>query len=140
MENSKKSVFILAGGLGSRDQVLKQIHGILPNNDTLLENSIFDAIKAGFNTIVFIINQSIPESYIERLSGILISKNIEFHWIIQDKKIVTDDTIVKSRAKPWETAYAVLCAEKVVAENFVVTNADNYCGPEVYQITKTLIN
>lgn len=141
MENSKKSVVILAGGLGSRYQGLKQIDGILPNNATLLEYSVFDALRAGFNKIVFIINESIPESYIERLSGILDSKNVEFHWIIQDKKdFVHDENLLKQRTKPWGTAHAVLCAEKVVKENFVVINADDYYGTEVYQIAATLIN
>lgn len=141
MENSKKSIVILAGGLGSRYQGLKQIDGILPNNATLLEYSIFDAVKAGFKKIVFIINESIPESYIERVSGILVSKNIEFHWIIQDKKdFVNDENLLKQRTKPWGTAHAVLCAEKVVTENFVVINADDYYGTEVYQIAANLIN
>ncbi|KEY20146.1 nucleotidyltransferase family protein [Kaistella antarctica] len=141
MENSKKSIVILAGGLGSRYQGLKQIDGILPNNATLLEYSIFDAIKAGFNKIVFIINESITESYIERLSGILSSKNVGFHWIIQDKKdFVSDDNLLKQRTKPWGTAHAVLCAEKVVRENFVVINADDYYGSEVYKIAATLID
>lgn len=141
MENSKKSIVILAGGLGSRYQGLKQIDGILPNNATLLEYSIFDAIKAGFNKIIFIINESIPESYIERLSGILASKSIEFHWIIQDKKdFVSDENLLEQRTKPWGTAHAVLCAEKVVKENFVVINADDYYGIEVYQLAANLIN
>lgn len=141
MENSKKSIVILAGGLGSRYQGLKQIDGILPNNATLLEYSIFDALKAGFNKIVFIINESIPESYIERLSGILSSKNVAFHWIIQDKKdFVNDENLSEKRVKPWGTAHAVLCAEKVVTENFVVINADDYYGSEVYKIAATLID
>lgn len=141
MENSKKSIVILAGGLGSRYQGLKQIDGILPNKATLLEYSIFDAIKAGFNKIVFIINESIPEIYIERLSGILTSKKVEFHWVIQHKKyFVSDENLLKSRTKPWGTAHAVLCAEKVVKENFVVINADDYYGTEVYQIAAALIN
>lgn len=141
MEHSKKSVVILAGGLGSRYQGLKQIDGILPNNATLLEYSVFDALRAGFNKIVFIINESIPESYIERLSGILDSKKVEFHWIIQDKNdFVSDENLLKQRTKPWGTAHAVLCAEKVVTENFVVINADDYYGTEVYQIAATLIN
>lgn len=141
MENSRKSIVILAGGLGSRYQGLKQIEGILPNNATLLEYSIFDAIKAGFNKVVFIINESIPESYIERLSGILSAENVEFHWIIQDKKdFVSDEDLLEQRTKPWGTAHAVLCAEKVVKENFVVINADDYYGTEVYQIAAALIN
>ena len=141
MGNSKKSIVILAGGLGSRYQGLKQIDGILPNNATLLEYSIFDAIKAGFNKIIFIINESIPESYIERLSGILTAKNVEFHWIIQDKNdFVSDENLLEERTKPWGTAHAVLCAEKVVKENFVVINADDYYGTEVYQIAANLIN
>ena len=141
MENSRKSIVILAGGLGTRYEGLKQIDGILPNKATLLEYSVFDAIKAGFNKVVFIINESIPESYIERLSGILIAENVEFHWIIQDKKdFVSDEDLLEQRTKPWGTAHAVLCAEKVVKENFVVINADDYYGTEVYQIAAALIN
>ncbi len=141
MENSKKSLVILAGGLGSRYQGLKQIDGILPNNATLLEYSIFDALSAGFTKIVFIINESIPKSYIERLSQILSSKNLEFHWIVQNKKdFVSDENLLEQRTKPWGTAHAVLCAKKVVKENFVVINADDYYGTEVYRIAATLIN
>ena len=141
MENSRKSIVILAGGLGSRYEGLKQIDGILPNNETLLEYSVFDALKAGFNKIVFIINESIPESYIERVSGILISKNVEFHWIIQNKKdFVSGEKLLELRTKPWGTAHAVLCAKKVVKENFVVINADDYYGTEVYQMAANLIN
>ena len=141
MENSKKSIVILAGGLGSRYQGLKQIDGILSNDATLLEYSIFDALRAGFNKIVFIINESIPESYIERLSGILSSKNVEFQWIIQDKKdFVQNENLSEKRVKPWGTAHAVLCAKKVVKENFVVINADDYYGSEVYKIATALIN
>ena len=141
MENSKKSIVILAGGLGSRYKGLKQVDGILPNNATLLEYSVFDALRAGFNKIVFIINESIPESYIERLSGILTSKNVEFHWIIQDKKdFVSDENLLEQRSKPWGTAHAVLCASKVVKENFVVINADDYYGSEVYKIAAKLID
>ena len=141
MENSKKSIVILAGGLGSRYQGLKQIDGILPNNATLLEYSIFDAIKVGFKKIVFIINESIPESYITKISQILSIKRVEFHWIIQDQKnFVSDENVLEQRTKPWGTAHAVLCAEKVVTENFVVINADDYYGTEVYQIAAALIN
>lgn len=141
MENSRKSIVILAGGLGTRYEGLKQIDGILPNKATLLEYSVFDAIKAGFNKIVFIINESIPKSYIERLSGILIAEKVEFHWIVQDKKdFVSDKDLLQSRTKPWGTAHAVLCAEKVVTENFVVINADDYYGTKVYQIAAALIN
>ena len=141
MENSKKSLVILAGGLGSRYQGLKQIDGILSNNATLLEYSIFDAIKAEFNKIIIIINESIPESYVERLSGILTAENVEFYWITQDKKdFVSDENLLESRTKPWGTAHAALCAENVVKENFVVINADDYYGSEVYQIAATLID
>ena len=141
MENFKKSLVILAGGLGSRYQGLKQIDGILPNGSTLLEYSIFDGLRAGFNKIVFIINESIPQSFIARMSKILESKKVEFHWIIQNiQDYVEDKSALNKRIKPWGTAHAVLCAEKVVQENFVVINADDYYGPEVYQIAARLIN
>ena len=141
MEHSKKSVVILAGGLGSRYKGLKQIDGVLPNNAALLEYSIFDALKAGFIKFVFIINESIPESYITKISQILSIKRVEFHWIIQDQKnFVSDENVLEQRTKPWGTAHAVLCAEKVVTENFVVINADDYYGTEVYQIAAALIN
>lgn len=141
MENSKKAIVILAGGFGSRYRGLKQIDGILPNGATLLEYSLFDALQAGFNKIIFIINKEIPEKYIAKISNILSAQEIEFHWVIQDvKDFVDNPKTLEIRKKPWGTAHAVLCAEKVVAENFVVINADDYYGSEVYRIAANLID
>ncbi len=126
----KKSIVILAGGLGSRYNGLKQIDGILENNDSpILEYSIYDGIKAGFKKFVFIINDAIPQSYVDRLSAILEKENVEYHWVVQKlSDFVDHKELLETRQKPWGTGQAVLCTESVVNENFLVLNADDFYG------------
>ena len=140
MTNIKKSIVILAAGLGSRYNGLKQIDGILENNAPILEYSIFDAIEAGFNKIVFIINTSIPQEYIDKISVILKDRNIEYHWIIQHKSdFVEDKHILNQREKPWGTGHALMCVQHVIKENFLVINADDYYGRSSYFKASELI-
>ncbi len=125
----KKTIVFLAAGLGSRYNGLKQVEGILPNNSPILEYSLFDAIWAGFDKFVFIINASVPESFIHEISEILQKRNLEFHWIIQKTTdFVPEKFSPQNRAKPFGTGHAVLCAKNVVDENFLVINADDFYG------------
>ncbi|PIF46583.1 nucleotidyltransferase-like protein [Chryseobacterium sp. 52] len=133
--NSKKTLLILAGGLGSRYKGLKQIDGIMDNGSPILEYSIYDALKAGFSKIVIIVNRLIPKSYIERLNTISEDKNFELHWVYQEKdSFLPSDFDLSQRLKPWGTGHAVLCAKNVVQEPFVMINADDFYGKEVYQL------
>ena len=131
----KKTLLILAGGLGSRYKGLKQVDGILDNGSTILEYSIYDALTFGFSKIVIVINRFIPKSYIEKLELISKMKNFELQWVYQDmEQFIPKDTDISAREKPWGTGHAILCAKDVVNEPFAVINADDFYGKEVYQI------
>ncbi|MDR4953890.1 sugar phosphate nucleotidyltransferase [Chryseobacterium sp. ES2] len=141
--SSKKTLLILAGGLGSRYKGLKQIDGILDNGSPILEYSIFDALEAGFQKIVIIVNKLIPESYIERLNGISKAKNFELLWVYQEKDTIPislEGFDYPDRQKPWGTAHAVLCAKYSIQEPFVMINADDFYGKEAYQLAAHEIN
>ena len=139
--NSKKTLLILAGGLGSRYKGLKQIDGILDNGSPILEYSIYDALREGFSKVVIIVNRRIPESYIERLNAIAQKEEFELHWVYQEKEAFLPmgyDAL--EREKPWGTGHAVLCARNVIQEPFVMINADDFYGKEVYQLASEEID
>lgn len=139
--STKKTIVLLAGGFGSRYQGLKQIDGILENDATLMEYSIYDAIEAGFNKIVFIINDKIPTSFLGKINSIFQDKNIEIHWVYQTLETALPlDFSLENRVKPWGTAHAVLCAKEVVSEPFIVLNADDFYGKFTFQKAALLIN
>ncbi|MET3035991.1 sugar phosphate nucleotidyltransferase [Chryseobacterium sp. NRRL B-14859] len=133
--SSKKTLLILAGGLGSRYKGLKQIDGILDNGSPILEYSIFDALEAGFCKVVIIVNTLIPQSYIERLDTIAKAKGFELQWIYQEmNSIPIQGFDYLEREKPWGTAHAVLCAKYAIQDPFVMINADDFYGKEAYQL------
>ncbi|SFN04253.1 dTDP-glucose pyrophosphorylase [Chryseobacterium oleae] len=139
--NSKKTLLILAGGLGSRYKGLKQIDGILDNGSPILEYSIYDALEAGFTKVVIIVNRLIPQSYMERLNTISGEKNFELHWVYQEKEsFLPKDYDFSHREKPWGTGHAVLCAKNDVQEPFVMINADDFYGKEAYQLASEEID
>lgn len=135
LSKSPKTVVILAGGLGSRYSGLKQTEALLATGETLLEFSIFDAIYAGFDKFVLIINPNIAKEYLERLAQIGNIKKVEMHFITQGMNVFLPDeftNLTKERNKPWGTAHAVLTAKSVVKEPFVVINADDFYGRTSY--------
>lgn len=137
----RKTLVILAGGLGSRFKGLKQIEGITNNNSPILEYSIFDACEAGFNKIVLVLNKNIPLTYLDRLKEISTSKNIEIDWIFQEiTDFVPADYELNGRSKPWGTGHALLCAKKLVDSNFVVINGDDFYGKKIYKKAASIID
>ncbi|KFF23349.1 sugar phosphate nucleotidyltransferase [Chryseobacterium vrystaatense] len=139
--NSKKTLLILAGGLGSRYKGLKQIDGILDNDSPILEYSIFDALEAGFSKVVIIVNRLIPQSYIERLNTIAHVKSFELQWMYQEKSsFLPPDYDFSEREKPWGTGHAVLCAKNAVQEPFIMINADDFYGKEAYLLASKEID
>ncbi|WBV61288.1 sugar phosphate nucleotidyltransferase [Chryseobacterium camelliae] len=139
--NSKKTLLILAGGLGSRYKGLKQVDGILDNGSPILEYSIYDALQAGFSKVVIIVNKLIPQSYIERLDAVSKAKDFKLHWIYQEMNSVPLQGFDYSeREKPWGTAHAVLCAKYVIQEPFIMINADDFYGKEAYLLAADAIN
>jgi len=130
---SKPTLLILAAGMASRYGSLKQIDGFGPHGETIIDYSIYDAIKAGFGKVVFIIR----EEFLDRMREVFDAKlagKIEVDYAFQDfdlKKFGIDREI--ERIKPWGTAHAVLSARDKVNEPFCVINADDFYGTDAFQ-------
>ena len=120
----------MAAGLGSRYGGNKQVDGIGPGGEILMQYSIYDAIRAGFNKVVFIIKEEhchIIENFCKNIQG------AEIEFVYQDySSIPSFYKIPKERTKPFGTTHAVLCARGVVNEPFAVINADDYYGSEAF--------
>ena len=135
----KVSLVIMAAGLGSRYGGSKQIDGIGPHNEILMEYGIYDALRAGFNKVVFIIKPDMAE-LMDRLCGdylremtALDGNPLEVEYVFQDFSSVPDFyEIPEGRTKPFGTVHALLCAADVVKEPFCVINADDYYGMDAY--------
>ena len=133
------SLVIMAAGLGSRYGGSKQVDGIGPNSEILMEYSIYDAIRAGFDKIVFIIKPEMREM-MEGLVGYLKNKTaksgrpVEIAYVYQDFSSVPNFYhIPEGRTKPFGTVHALLCAEPAVDGPFCVINADDYYGVDAYR-------
>jgi len=129
----KPTLVILAAGMASRYGSMKQTDGFGPNGETIIEYSIYDAIKAGFGKVIFVIK----EEFAENFKGIFEPKlkgKIETDYVFQtfDLKPFGIDIEIE-RSKPWGTSHAVLAARDVVKEPFCVINADDFYGRESYQ-------
>jgi NDP-sugar pyrophosphorylase family protein len=135
----KISLVIMAAGMGSRYGGSKQVDGLGPDNEILMEYSIYDAIRAGFNKVVFIIKPDMKE-LMEDICGRRIARmkandgsNVEVAYAFQDfSSIPSWYTIPAERTKPFGTGHAVLCARDVVNEPFAVINADDYYGADAF--------
>ena len=127
-----KTLVILAAGMGSRYGGLKQIDPVGPNNSIIIDYSIYDAIKAGFNKVVFIIKKENEELFKEVI-GDKVSKHVKVEYVFQSlDKLPEGFSCPEERVKPWGTAHAVLCCKGVVNEPFVVINSDDFYGSGAY--------
>lgn len=136
----KPTLVILAAGMASRYGSMKQTDGFGPNGETIIEYSIYDAIKAGFGKVVFIIREEFAENFRNIFEPKLKGK-IETDYVFQsfDLKPFGIDIEIE-RAKPWGTAHAVLAARDAVKEPFCVINADDFYGRESYQKIADFLN
>lgn len=130
----KPTLFVLAAGMGSRYGGLKQLDGLGPNGETIMDYSIYDAIRAGFGKIVFVIRESFAKDF----QAVVIDK---FKDLIETAVVFQDITNVPEgfsynpdREKPWGTNHAVLMGKDVIKEPFAVINADDFYGKESFQI------
>lgn len=127
-------LLVMAAGMGSRFGGLKQIEPIGPNGEVILDFSVHDAAKAGFNKAVFIIKKEIEKEFRE-VVGKRIEKMIDVDYAYQEiDKLPAGYTVPDGRTKPWGTAHAVLCAKDVVSSPFAVINADDFYGQSSYKI------
>lgn len=132
MKNKEKSLIIMAAGLGSRYGGNKQVDKIGPDGEILMQYSIFDAIKAGFTKIIFII-KPIYEELITEISADARSNGIKTEIVYQDFDSIPDFySIPKERTKPFGTVHAVLSAKNVVNEPFAIINADDFYGRDAF--------
>ncbi|THH37657.1 nucleotidyltransferase family protein [Neolewinella litorea] len=133
MAVTKPTLVILAAGMGSRYGGLKQIDGVGPSEEGIIEYSIYDAIRAGFGKVVFVIRKDIEAPFREKFDG-KFKDQIEVAYAFQGMdSFVPDDVDPEKREKPWGTSHAMLVAKDVVNEPFAVINADDYYGVEAFQ-------
>lgn len=124
---------VLAAGMGSRYGGLKQIDPIGPNGEIILELSAFDAIKAGFKKIVFIIKHEIEADFKEAI-GNKLSQYCDVEYVFQDINKLPEGCVVpEGRVKPWGTAHAIMCCKDVIDAPFAVINADDYYGQSAFK-------
>lgn len=130
----KPTLLILAAGMGSRFGGLKQVEPVGPNGETILEYSIYDAIRAGFGKVVFVIRESFADNFKKQFEPKLAGK-IEIKYVYQETNMLPDGfTLPEGREKPWGTGHAVLMAKNVIDEPFAVINADDFYGANAYKI------
>lgn len=130
---SNAALVVMAAGMASRYGGDKQTEGMGPNGEILLEYSIHDAMRAGFDKVVFIIRRGMKEK-IRAICGQRLEEKIEVRYAEQNfDSIPPFYTIPQARVKPFGTVHAVLCAEKCLNEPFAVINADDYYGVESFQ-------
>src|SRR2546423_1663919 len=126
MDTMDPTLVILAAGMASRYGSMKQIQGFGPSGETIMDYSIYDAIRTGFKKIVFIIRREFANDFKEIFDPKL-KDLITVEYVYQELEAFTEGaTIPEERKKPWGTAHAVLCAMEVVKEPFAVINADDF--------------
>jgi NDP-sugar pyrophosphorylase family protein len=126
------TLLVLAAGIGSRYGGIKQIDGFGPHGETIMDYSLFDAIRAGFTKVVFIVREEILEAVKEKFAHKVDGK-IEVQFVIQSlDKLIPKEYQNPERVKPWGTGHAVLCAKDVINEPFVVINADDFYGKDSF--------
>ena len=128
----KPTLLILAAGMGSRYGGLKQIDGIGPNQEPIIEYSIYDAISSGFGKIVFVIRKEFDEAFRSRFNQF--SDRIKIEYAYQPVNIKLDGVDIVDRTKPWGTSHAVLVAKDIINEPFAVINADDYYGAGSFKL------
>lgn len=130
----KPTLLILAAGMGSRYGGLKQMDPIGPSGEAIMDYSIYDAKRAGFGKIVFVIRPDIEsdfkEMFLDKLNG-----HIDVDYVFQEKDMLPEGfELPEGRQKPWGTAHAMLVAEEKIDTPFAVINADDYYGVESYKV------
>lgn len=130
----KPTLFVLAAGMGSRYGGLKQIDGLGPNGETIMDYSVFDALRAGFGKIVFVIRKDFEEDF----RRVVLSKyedKVPCEVCFQSlDKVPAGYTYNLERTKPWGTNHAVLMGKEYIHEPFAVINADDFYGKESFEV------
>ena len=127
------TLLILAAGMASRYGSMKQMEGFGPEGETIMDYSIYDAIRAGFTKVVFIIRKDFADNFKAAFEPRLKGK-VAIDYVYQELSAYTEGfTIPADRSKPWGTAHAVLCAQGIVTDPFAVINADDFYGRDAFE-------
>lgn len=130
----KPTLFVLAAGMGSRYGGLKQLDGVGPSGETIMDYSIYDAINAGFGKLVFVIRKSFEDDFREKIVK-KYEQKIPVELVFQEMdKLPEGFTVPANRVKPWGTNHAVMMGKDVINEPFAVINADDFYGRESYRV------
>ncbi len=144
--NKEKTLVVLAAGIGSRFAGgVKQLQGVGPAGEVIMDYSIHDAIEAGFNRVIFIIRHDIQELFDrimgDRVRAICETYGVEVLCAYQEKEDLPGDFVCPAqRAKPWGTAHALLSCRGMLRGGFVVINADDYYGKDAYRQAMSFLN
>lgn len=131
----KTTLVVMAAGMGSRFGGLKQMQPITEDGKVILDFSVYDAVKAGFDRVIFIVREEMLEDF-KILIGNRIAKSIEVDYVLQDSSILPE-----GRRKPFGTGHAVLCCKDKIDGPFAIINADDYYGANAfYEIRNHLLN
>ncbi|MCP9611762.1 nucleotidyltransferase [Coprobacter tertius] len=130
----KPTLFVLAAGMGSRYGGLKQIDGLGPNGETIMDYSIFDAIRGGFGKVVFVIRHTFEKDFREKILP-KYENIIPVELVYQELDYLPEGfTLNPDRVKPWGTNHAVLMGKDVIKEPFAVINADDFYGRDSFAV------
>lgn len=131
---SDVTLVIMAAGMGSRFGGIKQLEPVGPSGEIIMDYSVYDAVKAGFNKVVFIIRKDLEKDFKE-IIGNRIGKQIKVEYVFQEISDIPEGFIKpEGRTKPWGTGQAVLCCRDAVDGPFAVINADDYYGKEAFKL------
>ena len=131
---SKPTLLVMAAGMGSRYGGLKQIDPVGPNGETIIDYSIYDALRAGFGKLVFVIRQDIAAQFKE-IIGARFEKRIAVDYVFQElDKLPSGFAVPNGRTKPWGTTHAILMAADAIREPFAAINADDFYGAQSFRL------
>ena len=131
----KPTLLVLAAGMGSRYGSLKQMDGVGPNNEAIIDYSVYDAIRAGFGKVVFVIRHSFANEFRELFSPERFGGRIAVDFVFQELDYLPEGlTVPAERVKPWGTNHAVMMAADAIHEPFAVINADDFYGEDAYKV------
>ena len=128
------TLLIMAAGMGSRYGGLKQLDSVGPNQETIIDYSVYDAIRAGFNKVVFVIREEFHNEFRSLITD-KYSGKIEVEFAFQEIENLPEDfSCPKERKKPWGTGHAILSAKDIIQEPFVAINGDDFYGLESFKV------
>lgn len=135
MAKIKPTLLVLAAGMGSRYGSLKQMDGVGPNNEAIIDYSVYDAIRAGFGKVVFVIRHSFADAFNSTFNEERFGGRIKVETVYQELDCLPEGfSVPEGREKPWGTNHALMMAKDAIHEPFAIINADDFYGADAYRV------